>query len=302
MRANGMLEMDSYRLVAYTVPCPCYICGGGNNFDAELCRHCHAPMALAHQATSQKIHPKMIAAIGPSGAGKTVYLGMLTDMLSRQDESMQLLARGAFSIRLQQHTMSSLSQCEFPNKTPNEPDRWHWVHCQVLRKRHRPAELIMPDLAGEALLEEVDHPNTFPVIRSFLGKCAGVMVLVDAPRAESGNSDEDFHTMKLISYLCEMSSDRNTGWQNPPVALVFTKADQCELCFDDPAAFGRRHTPGLVQQCSERLKRHSFFAVGVAGAVGVYNTPHGKTHIPLRIEPRGVVEPFSWLLTELEGK
>ena len=92
MRANGMLEMDSYRLMAYTVPSPCYICGGGNNFDAELCRHCHAPMALAHQASSQKIHPKMIAAIGPSGAGKTVFLGMLTDMLSRQDDDMQLLA------------------------------------------------------------------------------------------------------------------------------------------------------------------------------------------------------------------
>ena len=37
MRASGMLELDSYRLAAYTVPCPCYICGGGNNFDAELC-------------------------------------------------------------------------------------------------------------------------------------------------------------------------------------------------------------------------------------------------------------------------
>ena len=37
MRANGMVEMDSYRLAAYTVPCPCYICGGGNNYDAELC-------------------------------------------------------------------------------------------------------------------------------------------------------------------------------------------------------------------------------------------------------------------------
>jgi hypothetical protein len=300
MRANGMIEMDSFRLAAYTVPCPCYICGGGNNFDAELCRHCHAPMALAHQANAQKIHPKMIAAIGPSGAGKTVYLGMLADMLSRQDESLQLLARGAFSIKLQQHTMAALSQCEFPSKTPNEPDRWHWVHCQVMRKRKKATELIMPDLAGEALLEEVDHPNTFPVIRSFLGKCAGVMVLIDAPRAESGDSEEDFHTMKLVSYLCELSADKNNGWRNRPVALVFTKADQCEHCFDDPDAFAHRHTKGLVQQCAERLKRHQFFAVGVAGAVGVYNEPHGRMHLPLRIEPRGIVEPFSWLLTELD--
>ena len=36
--------------------------------------------------TRRKSIREMIAAIGPSGAGKTVYLGMLTDMLSRQDE------------------------------------------------------------------------------------------------------------------------------------------------------------------------------------------------------------------------
>jgi hypothetical protein len=244
----------------------------------------------------------MIAAIGPSGAGKTVYLGMLTDLLSRQDESMQLLARGAFSIKLQQHTMSALSHCEFPAKTPIEPDRWHWVHCQVLRKRHKPAELIMPDLAGEALLEEVDHPGTFPVIRSFLTKCAGVLVLIDAPRAESGDSDEDFHTMKLITYLGELQTEKNNPWAMRPVSLVFTKADQCEHCFEDPRAFAHRHTPGLVQQCRERLKRHEYFAIGVAGAIGVRNEPHGRVQVPLRVEPRGVVEPFQWLLTQLEAK
>lgn len=299
MTTAGSVQLDSVRLAAYTVPCPCYICGGGNCFDAELCRHCHAPMALVHQATSQKIHPQMVAAIGPSGAGKTVYLGMLTDMLSRQVDELQLLARGAFSIRLQQHAMAYLGRCEFPNKTPNEPDRWNWVHCQVLRKGQQPTELIMPDLAGESLLEEVDHPNTFPVIRAFLTKCAGIMVLVDAPRAESGDSDEDFHTMKLVSYLCELQADKKTGWQNRPVAVVFTKADQCEHCFEDPAAFARRHTPGLFQQCRERLRRHAYFGVGVAGACGYRNEPHGRVQVPLRIEPRGIVDPFKWLLEEL---
>jgi hypothetical protein len=302
MRANGMIEMDSYRLAAYTVPCPCYICGGGNNFDAELCRHCYAPMALAHQATAQKIHPRMLAAIGPSGAGKTVFLGMLADMLSRQDDRLQLLARGAFSIRLQQHAMAALARCEFPAKTPNEPERWNWVHCQAIRKRKPATELIMPDLAGEALLEEVDHPNTYPVIRAFLTKCAGVMILIDAPRVESGESDEDFHTMKLVSYLCELTADQKIGWQNRPVSLIFTKADQCEKCFEDPASFARRHTPGLVQQCRERLKRHQFFAIGVAGACGYRNESHGRVHVPLRIEPRGIVEPFAWLLDQVEGR
>jgi hypothetical protein len=203
---------------------------------------------------------------------------------------------------LQQHTMAALSQCEFPSKTPNEPDRWNWVHCQVLRKKHKPAELIMPDLAGEALLEEVDHPNTYPVIRSFLSKCSGVIVLIDAPRAEGGDSDEDFHTMKLISYLCELTADKATGWKNRPTALVFTKADQCERCFEDPTAFAKRHTPGLVQHARERLKLHEFFAVGVAGAVGLRRESHGRVLVPLRVEPRGIVQPFKWLLERMDNK
>lgn len=301
MRGFGTVELDSHRLAAYTVPYPCYICGGGNNFDAELCRHCHAPMALAQQATQQNVQPRMLAALGPSGAGKTVYLGMLTDMLSRQEEPLQVLARGAFSIQLQQQTLAALARCEFPQKTPTEPDRWHWVHCQVLRQRHRPIELIIPDLAGEALLEEVDHPRTFPVIRAFLSQCAGAMVLIDAPRAQAGENDEDFQTMKLLSYLCELESDPQRGWPARPLALVFTKADQCEQCFDNPSAFARRHTPGLWQQCQQRLRRHRFFAVGVAGACGFRHETHGRVQVPLRIEPRGIVEPFLWLVDQLQA-
>ena len=43
MSPKAVLPMDSYRLAQYTVTAPCYVCGGGNNFDAELCRHCFAP-------------------------------------------------------------------------------------------------------------------------------------------------------------------------------------------------------------------------------------------------------------------
>lgn len=299
MRANGQLELDSYRLAQYTVSCPCYICGGHNNFDAELCRHCYAPMALQHQANSQKIHPRMVAAIGSSGAGKTVYLGMLADMLSKGRDDLQLLARGAFSIGLQEKTMAALARSEFPAKTPNDPDRWNWVHCQIMRKKQKPVELILPDLAGEALLEEIDHPNTYPVIRAFLGKCSGVLVLIDALRCQQGEADEDFRAMKLLSYLCELQADKKTGWASKAVALVFTKADQCDHCFDDPQQFARRHTPGLFVQCRERLKRHAFFAAGVAGACGYRIEGRGRVHVPLRIEPRGVVEPFHWLLEEV---
>ena len=71
------VQLDSYRLAQYAVQVPCYICDQGNTFDAELCRHCFAPMALAHQANTQKLFPTMLATIGSSGVGKTVFRGIL---------------------------------------------------------------------------------------------------------------------------------------------------------------------------------------------------------------------------------
>lgn len=292
--------LDSYRLIEYTKQVPCYICEEGNTFDAELCRHCQAPMALSHQAQSQKVLPQMVGCIGVSGVGKTVYLGMLLDILSRQPDRMPILARGAFSIAIQHATSSMLSRCEFPDKTPSEPDRWNWVHCQLRpTKRRRPVELIMPDVAGESLVEEVDHPYTYPVVRSFLSKCAGALVLVDSTKLHGGAHDQDYFGMKLLSYLHELDTETKKGWSKRPITIVFTKADECEECFDNPEAYAKTHTPGLWQLCTERFKHYSFYACGVAGVCAYKQEYNKKVRVPVRVEPRGVVEPFEWLIDHL---
>jgi hypothetical protein len=301
MTKSVILPLDSYRLAQYVVPIPCYICQTDNTFDAEFCIHCLGPMALAHQAHSQQVRPRMIAVVGASAVGKTVYLGMLMDMLSRQSQGMQVLARGAFSITLQQTTLAALARGEFPAKTPNEPDRWNWVHCQVRRPRQRwPLELIMPDMAGEAVLEEVDHPHTYRVVRSFLQKCSGAMVLVDALKLQDGSREQDYFTMKLLSYMSELGGDPKRGWSRQPVALILTKADECEECLEDPAAYAQAHAAGLWQQCQEQFRCCKFFAAGVVGACAwCQSASEGRVQIPLRIEPRGIVEPFEWLLEHL---
>ncbi len=300
MMEQGTVPLDSYRLARHAVPLPCHICGEGNTHDAELCRRCCAPMALAHQAATQKVPPQMVATIGPSGVGKTVYLGMLIDMLSRQPERMQLLTRGAFSINLQQATASALARGEFPAKTPTEPDRWNWVHCQLRSPRHRRTlELIMPDMAGEALLHEVDHPHTYEVIRALLAKCSGVLLMIDAPRLQQSTLDQDYFTMKLLNYLLELDPHPRHGWSRRPVGLVFMKADECEDCFANPRAYAQAHAGGLWQLCRERFKLTEFFAAGVAGGCAWKLTRHGRLRVPLRIEPRGIVEPFEWLVEQL---
>jgi hypothetical protein len=298
MTKSVILPLESYRLAKYAVPIPCYICDTNNSFDAEFCSHCFAPMALAHQANSQSVAPRMVAVVGATGAGKTVYLGMLMDMLSRVPDRMQLLARGAFSITLQQYTLAALARCEFPEKTPNEPDSWNWVHCQIRRRRKRqPVDLIMPDMAGDALLEEVDHPFSYKLIRSYLSKCVGALVLIDALKLKEGKFEQDYFSMKLISYLGELDVDKKSGWQNRPVAVIFTKTDQCDECVADPAQYARHHAAGIWQQCHERFRVHEFFAARVTGACAFRQTPtEGRVRVPLRIEPHGIIEPFEWLL------
>jgi hypothetical protein len=301
MSPRVVQPMDSYRLAEYAKQVPCFICDGANSFDTELCRHCHAPMGLAHQAQLQKTPPQLVAVIGSAGAGKTVYLGMLADMLSRHHKEVQILARGAFSITLQQATVGALSRCEFPAKTPGEPDRWNWVHWQVnMAARRQPLELIIPDIAGEAILEEVEHPHTYPAIHSFLSKCIGAIVLVDASQIGSGNQEQDFLTMKLLSYLSEINNSKKNVWRKRPLAMVFSKADECELCFDDPAKFAKTRSPGLWELCQERFGMHQFFASGVAGSCAIRNGLDGKVRVPLRIEPRGIVEPFQWLANKIK--
>ena len=296
MTKTVIQPLDSYRLAEYANGVECYICEGDNTLDAEVCRHCLAPMALSYQARSQDVRPELIAVVGSPGAGKTVYLGMLTDMLSRRHYDLQLLGRGAFSIRLQQNTVSALSKGEFPGRTSDQPESWDWVHCQVHRSRRSPVEMIIPDISGESIIREIEQPNSSPTIQSFLRRCAGLLLLVDSSRLEEGELDQDFLPMKIISYLSELEPSRRKGWFNRPVGVVFTKADQASVMYADPLTYANTHTPGLVRICHQRLKRVEFFASSVAVCCGLYGNEKSALPVPLRIEPRGVVEPFTWLV------
>ena len=189
MIKEGSVQLDSYRLAQYSVQVPCYICEGGNSFDAELCRHCSAPMALAHQANTQKIapahdrrdrrqrrrqdglpghaHGHPLAAIGPpTDAGPRRVLDHLTANHGLGASAGRVSAQDAQRTR-------SLELGPRPVRSPSH---------------RRPVDLIMPDLAGEALLEEIDHPHTYPVIRSLLSKCSGVLMLVDTVKLQVGHS------------------------------------------------------------------------------------------------------------------
>lgn len=281
---------------------PCLICEKKNQLDAMLCANCFAPMALIHEAVTHKRDPCIVTVIGDSNVGKTVYLGMLLDMLSKRADDFNAIPKGAYSVNLQHTVISYLSGRHFPPKTAMEVDEWMWAYYQVSRgKRAKHIyDLVMPDMAGEALAAEVDSPKTFTVIRSLLEKSAGVILLVDGALAAAGSPHPDFFALKLMSYLDGVLGGKRDSRMKTPVAVVLSKADYSPECFDDPRAFAKTNLSRLWNMCDNRFKNFEFFACSVVGALA-YGSDESETVVPypLHIAPRGILEPFEWVLSKL---
>lgn len=278
----------------------CPLCDG-HLFEGDPCGTCYAPATVVESIRNREQRPTFIGILGPSGVGKTVYLGMLLDMLSRGMGGLHGTAKGPFSLALHRNTILALERQRFPDKTPNEADRWEWVHCEVSQgRRSKVVDLVTPDVAGEAVAGELEHPRSNPTIRSLISRCAGMVVLVDIVQVVEDGQGQELFAMQLISYLDSLRPTRRGGKVEVPVSVVFTKADLFEGAIRDPIAFARGNAPALWRLCENRLKHFQIYCSGVAGSTGkLIDRDGAECLVPLRIEPRGVIEPFSWLLGQI---
>lgn len=297
------VPLETYLLARQAAPIACLVCEHENCVSASRCRHCSAPIALAHQTLSVRKRPHLIAVLGASGSGKTVYLGLLMDMLTRHVGLLSSTARGPMSISLQQATTTSLSTGWFPEKTPATPEHWHWVHCQFnCRRRRRPLEIVVPDLSGEALAIETERANRFPAIRAILAKCSAVMILADAEKLQSSDHTDDYLALKLLSLIGDLREEATGGRggaERRPLALVFTKADMVTGLMEAPRQFAEAHASSLWSDARARFPRHEVFACSVTGATAYRESFGRRQPVPLRIEPHGITEPFGWLMSQL---
>jgi hypothetical protein len=278
----------------------CPLCGG-HLFEGDSCGSCYAPAPVIESIIYRERPPRFVGVLGPSGVGKTVYLGMLLDLLSRGAGGLHGIAKGPFSLALHRNLILALEQQRFPEKTPNEADRWAWVHCEVSTgKRGQVVDIVTPDVAGEAVMAELENPRSNLTIRSLIARCSALVVLVDIVEVVGDGQGQELFAMQLVSYLDSLRPPRKRGKVDVPVAVVFTKADLCEGAIRDPAAFARSNAPALWRLCESRLKRFRFDCSGVAGSTGRLIDREGREAlVPLRVEPRGIIEPFSWLLTQI---
>jgi len=279
----------------------CPLCGG-HTYEGEPCGSCFLPFKVMESIRSRPHPPRFVVVLGPTGVGKTVYLGMLLDLLSRGVGGLQGLSRSPYSLTLHRNLILALERQRFPEKTPLETDRWNWLHCEILGPRGKgAADIVTPDVAGEAVMSEMENPGTNKTIRALISRCAGMVVLVDLVEVVADGQSQELFAMQLISYLDALRPGRKKSRKlEVPVAVVFTKADLFEEWINDPESFARGNVSSLHAQCQARLERCSFYCSGVAGSSAKLVDDSGQESlVPLRVEPRGIVEPFAWMVSKL---
>jgi hypothetical protein len=299
MKRTSTVVLDSYRLAQYAQPLSCYICGEDNGFDWVRCRQCQAPLSLA-QSTEKRRDVQLITAVGSPSCGKTTLLGVLMEMLARPGRDIQLRVCNSSSLSLQESVMVLLSQGKFPMPTPDDPKDWDWVHCELKKGRRTPVDIAIPDLSAGSLLDEWERPGRHAAVRSSLKQSSGLMLLLDAPRLAEGDRQEEFTALKTLSYLCELDGHRRRGWPGRPVAIVLTKTDQVPAATACPEQFVADMAPQFWDLCDGRLHEKRVFAVSVTPSVaGRVTDGPDEWQTPLRIEPKGVLAPFQWILSHL---
>lgn len=280
----------------------CPLCGADIQAGSP-CAGCHAPAKVIESIEAREHPPRFLGVLGPSGVGKTVYLGMLLDLLSRGAGGLHGVAQGPFSLSLHRSLMVALERQRFPEKTPTEADRWQWVHCEVSRsegRRETHFDIVTPDVAGEAVMAELERPRSHRTIRALITRCEGLVVLADILQILTNSQAQELFAMQLVSYLDSMRTVKGKRKIIVPVAIVFTKADLCEEQILDADSFAKANTPALWRLCQNRLEHFRFSCAGIAGSCGSLLDPGGREFVvPLRIEPRGIIEPFLWMMDRL---
>ncbi|MEZ6138488.1 MAG: hypothetical protein R3C53_26700 [Pirellulaceae bacterium] len=270
----------------------------------DYCGKCQTPVSLSQSVVAHGGGHTFISVLGASSAGKTVYLGLLLDILSKEPADFRGAAASAFSVGLQEHVVNELENRSFPEKTPAEADAWNWLHCKLTiaeKRSTRSVDLISPDFAGEAIAMEMQQPGLYPVVANVVRRSSGILILCDSVQVRDHGSGEDLFAMKLASYIAEQHSlygkPKGKAGKGPSLAIVFTKTDACPEAVEDPTAFAANNAPRLYEFCRQTFRHQQYFAAGIAGSTGVISDNRGaQMRVPFHIQPYGVLEPLRWTL------
>lgn len=294
-------SIDSHRYLGAGGKLECVCCGSGIFARDGFCPKCQAPVSISKTVHQRGVPAQFLPVLGASNAGKTVYLGMLLDILTKGVGQLQGLPNNSLSVAVQEQTVNALEQQRFPEKTPNDVDQWKWMHCELNlnKKKKQFFDIISPDFAGEAIAYELEQPGSFSIVNHLVEQANGMLLLIDSLRVRDAGSEEDFFAMKVATYvhgLRSQDSRRNKKIKSP-LAIVLTKTDSCSEANDDPATFANSNMPGFVRFLNRHFTTYEFFASSVVGSSATLVDHHGRLQeIPFHVAPQGILEPIEWLI------
>ena len=296
--------MTSSRFLADGGSFQCVCCDAGL-FDKDgFCPTCQAPTSLSKAIADRGAPGQFISVLGASNAGKTVYLGMLLDMLTKGIGGLRGLPNNSLSVAVQEQTINALEQCQFPEKTPNDVDQWKWMHCELdLGKRKGGYfDIISPDFAGEAISFEMEQPGSFPVVGHVVKRSVSFVLLIDSIRVRDSGREEDFFAMKIASYIHAANAKTSKFAKKKvklPLAIVMTKCDSCPEAVHDPQGFAKANMPGFEKYLDRHFSSFKFFAASVVGSSATMVDRYGRVElIPFHVSPQGILEPIQWIIKQ----
>lgn len=241
-----------------------------------------------------------ITLLGVGRTGKTVYLGVLFDILRRwQGRDLTFRPYGDETITMMTDIMNTLALRRWPSPTPQDkvfPFRAQVRYSSGGRTRHY--KIFMPDYAGdetEQFQKGAEEPllHKSPFFRQVVESDA-VILVADGAILSGGNKSRikvhENNLMAAVSRLVDVKGGRR-GKIAAPVAIMITKADL--YAPGHPLVLDR--LKDLVALCEETCKNFAVFEVSSVGAVDGNGDPLAQ------LLPERVVDPVLWLLVRLSA-
>jgi len=271
-----------------------------------------------------------IRIIGPKGSGKTTFLCALADWNDlRFRKSLKAVEPlNEHSLGLKESALNVLrngarlepTKLGFENPDPNDlplylfrleitPNFWHNPLCWLLKRNIR-FSLSCKDFAGE-FINELKAPSESNYIHSFLDDCAfssGLLVMIDA--TNSLQLDKEYSQAFSTLRRELMSRIKRGGWKvKYKIAVVFSKADQCEIWkyrrrLEEFMSINFPCTQNIFQEWSKDGGCVvAYFACSAFGMRGnpprpnVINGNCGCLADPIAWQPFGLASAIYWLST-----
>ena len=233
-----------------------------------------------------------IVILGRRGAGKTVFMARLYELLWRQTYGLMARALDGMAHQRFMDVLARMEQGQWPEATLAQS----WADLEV-RYGTRTWTMRLLDYPGEvfrrAFVENASD-EAATMLRDHVDHAAAVLVLVDPVAALEGSVeatvDAEFGLSEALRRVHAGAGDVDV-----PVALVLTK---CDVALPYVRASGgsrdfvEQHLPGLVRD-------GGLFRVFAASSVRSRPDALGQPRPATEKDALGVLEPLQWCLKRL---